>query len=1233
MINVAHIDRFKVIKVIGQGGQGEVIHVRDTDQTDYALKWLLPYVVNQGSTDRFLREFQSIRALSHPNVIRVFEQGQFLNRPYFTMELVSGENLEQFIDKEKNFDVYYDILIQISSALGFIHDHRLVHRDIKPSNVLVDSKGFIKLMDFGLVKNLDASIQLTQVDKFFGTMSYASPEQLLGEKVDYRSDLYSLGILIYRMFSSRLPFHGESMVAIITKHLSVVPKPLKEIVPNCSPVLSDLCDRLLMKSPLDRTLTAADVAATIRTINSGKKISVRQPTLVRDRSIHRLQLRFHGRDRELQSLLRSLDQTGNFSIQLICGEQGIGKSRLVNEAVRESLIAGNHRKVIRCSGQSRQQDNNRSSFFHFIANEIEAHIDKLGDLKGILPEIAPLHPAFQRFDPTHSAPDPSPGRGGFRYKIRYLSALVAQLTQAVPWHIIWEDLHQANAFEIECLSDLIDLSYHQPVQCCIWATIRTDDFITSQDFNAFVADFQPENHSDSIILKPLESVDAQIIIASVINMPRDAGIVNQIVEYCQGNPSILLQTIQHWIDNGNLIDKDGHISFAHSTDSRETVGPIGLQDIARQRLSTLSKESLELLTWIATLDQDAYLEVIRHGLQFAEKELMKRLNDMLFHSFITSHTDSAGERYTVSNPVLKSMILTNAGSDRIRGIHAETVGIMELLGGHYANPVLLSRHQEKAGEIENSCKSYYKAASDAYSNNQLLAAHDLMSNAHRLLQSISMDSKANQLLKIRVLILYSKILLNTGTMDENQRLIPELKDLLQSIRDVSMKSDIYHFAITTLTYSFKFDESKRWLQEFETVLQMESVEKGARYFQLHAMLSFFERDYDEANRNWKKALIIRKSTGAPPEELANSLFMLAKTLTATGRYKASLQLLRHAFKLIPKGYSLRTQAMLLSEMGNVAFYQNQTKTALSYLERSRSINDTLGLKYSKACNLHDLALCHHQFGNLSEAIKLCSEGLAIFRILKTPRENAMGTITAINLAFANGDYGGASKEWSIITGMFGEDLYFDRYPYLAWLHHRTISMIADRETRRKLLGKLIGILRHLTDIDWKETIWLMIMHERMARNQLIAAERICRRVSRAPSSILNYMPFRLQHVILKIYNEPDRDHLSMLDESFLTEMDQVTAMKVERSCLIGILSMKTSDDDYADILKSIETMPGPPAQIWTLSVLAYALERLGKTEAAADVRRIEQSARIRMASELPEDAKREFLSRKVIIRI
>ncbi len=317
---------------------------------------------------------------------------------------------------------------------------------------------------------------------------------------------------------------------------------------------------------------------------------------------------------------------------------------MLNEAVKASLIAGSSRRIMRCDGQFQNPGSFKNTFFKFIADEIVEHMNDLGDLAGILPEIAPLHPVFKQFEPTSHPEDGSPSGNTLRYRIRYLSALVAQLSQIKPWLVVWEDIHLANAFELECLMDLMELSRHQSVACCIWASVRTDDFQSAHEFESFIADFNSTANRELIHLKPLAIPDAEMIIASVINRAKDATIVSQIAEFCRGNPSVILQTIQHWIDNGNLVDSNGRMRFAQGTDSRETLGTIQLQDIVGQQLKRLSEQALELLTWIAVLDQDAYLEVIRYALQYPEKELLKLLNDLLFHNLLLSQTDSNGER-------------------------------------------------------------------------------------------------------------------------------------------------------------------------------------------------------------------------------------------------------------------------------------------------------------------------------------------------------------------------------------------------------------------------------------------------------------------------------------------------------------------------------------------------------------------------------------------------------------
>ncbi len=572
--------------------------------------------------------------------------------------------------------------------------------------------------------------------------------------------------------------------------------------------------------------------------------------------------------------------------------------------------------------------------------------------------------------------------------------------------------------------------------------------------------------------------------------------------------------------------------------------------------------------------------------------------------------------------------------EKLNQIHSDIVGIMELLGGHYSNPLRLARHQELAGDLSAACKNYFNASLEEYENNQILASRDAMTRCYRVLSDLpSRDSRPARLLRARILILYSKILQKVGTLDEKKRLTCELQEILPYVHGISLKTDIYYFAITQFTYSYEFDEAKRWFREYEMLLQQESAELGFSYFQLQAMLFFYQRDYVQANRFWKKALIIQKTREESVEKVVSTMFLLAKTLTATGRYKASFQLLLHAFKMLPKGKALREQALLLAEMGNVTFYQQKLKLGITYLGRALAINDTLGLEYSKACNLHDLGLCHFMLGDISEANRFCAESLKIFRILKTPRENVMGTQTAISFAFTAGDYARALDEWEKTFSLLGEQLCIERNPSLACMQHRTMAMTADKNSRRQFLFRLLEVIGRDRSDDWKESKHYLLLHQRLAENDLEAAERICARLKAVPSAQLNFIPMLLQHFMIRILNHPEEDHTGMIDPGLMEDMARNPAMAGEQACLEKILAIRVPVQDTAGIIDSIEKIPCLPGQLWMLEILAYCLKRAGDDVTADSVRQEERLLRDRMATNLPELARQEFFARKVIIRI
>ncbi|MBN1296676.1 protein kinase, partial [bacterium] len=453
MMTQRTIDRYTIVKAVGRGGQGEVFHVRDQAGSEYALKWLLPHMVDRGSSDRLIREFHSIYRLDHPGVVRVHELGQWDNRPFYTMEWIDGDHLDAFIQSEHSLDVYYDILIQAFEALAYIHDHRLIHRDIKPSNIMITTDGQVKLMDFGLVKNLDASIQLTQAHKILGTLTFVSPEHLCGEPIDHRSDLYSMGIVIYRVFSRKLPFFAESLAGIVSQHLSSTPPRLIELVPSIPRDLSDLVAQLLKKAPWERPSSARFVADSLRTISRQTYRPTREITASDTHVHYRLQPRFSGRKPERDRLIKDLTANERFSIQIISGQHGIGKTRLLTESLKESLVQGLSRVIIRSNVGRHLADSGQKSLFHQIAGQIERHLTVLDDFRGLLPELAPLHPAFSQFEATRNETTQRFDPSSRKFTVRYLSAVVGHLTRIQPWLIIWDDLQTADAFQLEFIRD------------------------------------------------------------------------------------------------------------------------------------------------------------------------------------------------------------------------------------------------------------------------------------------------------------------------------------------------------------------------------------------------------------------------------------------------------------------------------------------------------------------------------------------------------------------------------------------------------------------------------------------------------------------------------------------------------------------------------------------------------------------------------------------------------------
>ena len=276
--------RYEVGDLIGTGGMADVYQGRDTRLSrPVAIKILRSDLARDPSfLTRFRREAQAAAGLNHPSIVSVYDTGEELIEggvlPYIVMEQVEGRTIREVIRNGERLPVQRAIAVirGILEALDYSHRHGIVHRDVKPANVMITTSGDVKVMDFGIARALDdANATVTHAWTVVGTAQYLSPEQARGEIADSRSDIYSVGCLLYELLTGRAPFSGDTPVAIAYQHVSAAPISVEALNLDLPDVLSQIIDGALAKDPIVRYQSAAEMLADLDRITKGERVKAR----------------------------------------------------------------------------------------------------------------------------------------------------------------------------------------------------------------------------------------------------------------------------------------------------------------------------------------------------------------------------------------------------------------------------------------------------------------------------------------------------------------------------------------------------------------------------------------------------------------------------------------------------------------------------------------------------------------------------------------------------------------------------------------------------------------------------------------------------------------------------------------------------------------------------------------------------------------------------------------------
>ena len=273
--------RYELSHLVARGGMAEVYRARDQLlDRPVALKVLFPELsVDRSFVERFRREAQAAANLSHPNIVPVFDWGEDSGTYFIVMEFVDGRALSSILRTAGPLhpDRAAEIAADVAGALSYAHRHGVVHRDVKPGNVLITEEGTIKVTDFGIARAVNTEESVTQTGAVMGTATYFSPEQAEGMGVDSRSDIYSLGVVLFEMVTGRPPFLGDTPVAVASKHVREHPPAPREVNPGVPPDLEAIILKCLAKSPDHRYATGDDLRIDLLRFREGRAVGATSP--------------------------------------------------------------------------------------------------------------------------------------------------------------------------------------------------------------------------------------------------------------------------------------------------------------------------------------------------------------------------------------------------------------------------------------------------------------------------------------------------------------------------------------------------------------------------------------------------------------------------------------------------------------------------------------------------------------------------------------------------------------------------------------------------------------------------------------------------------------------------------------------------------------------------------------------------------------------------------------------
>src|SRR6266567_76246 len=648
---------------------------------------------------RFQREAQIVAQMDHPAIVPIYDLGRHEGSLFFVMPVVGGTNLLRLIrDQALRLGDVIDIGIQVADALDYSHARGVVHRDIKPANIMVTreegSAVRVRVMDFGLAHAVSES-RLTKTGTLIGTMAYLSPEQVNSRTFDARSDIYSLGTVLYECLVGDPPFTGE-LQSILYRIVHEIPQPPRALGVEIREELQDIILRCLEKDPAKRPQKAGQVAEGLRRHRTslGSEEFRMSVVLSPSRILSRPAVSaFIGREREFAELQRRLNAalTGDCQFVVVAGEPGIGKTRLLEELKNLALarkIRVLYGRFIEQAGTFSYQGFSELIQDYFRSRDPASSSGERSDFSDLAPELIVLFPQLSEISELRSAasgetraPNASEDKKP-EDRIQIFELLARTLTRIAggkPLVLILENLHGAE-ISIEALQYVVRRL--GPTPTLIVGSYRHTETDKRHPLTRMLDSFADDPRFASVTLGPFSPSEHRTLVASLVGAPKVAdGLARRLHDATEGNPFFTTELIRSLVESGGIAKDDtGAWSFSKEAEISTDALPATIQQAVEKRVERLPEDLRDLLSIASVLGKtfDARdLAILAEGARNLDDEIDRLLRE----GILEEERESRGDRLTFASGIVRDVLYGALSRRKRRSLHRKYA---ELIEQHYA---------------------------------------------------------------------------------------------------------------------------------------------------------------------------------------------------------------------------------------------------------------------------------------------------------------------------------------------------------------------------------------------------------------------------------------------------------------------------------------------------------------------------------------------------------------------